>query len=192
VTFGLGLIAQEQGPTVGLPGHLLEALCQREVAVLGAGDFDIAIARELRAHGDDGIVAGESVVEAGGEESRFEARCAKECLLGKRDAFKGEEFLGVDGLEDGREVGEEMGDLIQIFEADDGKGGGGEAVQTSIAGRAGLSFRCARTGGMLGVGAIRGALFLGGGRLGRVRVLLDLGNSTGVVETWLAVGRSDG
>jgi hypothetical protein len=44
---------------------------------------------------------------------------------------------------------------------DDGEGGGGEAVRAGIA----------RTGGVGGVGAIDGALFLGDGRLGRESVL---------------------
>ena len=43
---GLGLVAEEEGPTVGLPGEAVEAFGEEEVAVLGAGDFDIAIAGE--------------------------------------------------------------------------------------------------------------------------------------------------
>ncbi len=42
VAFRLGLIAQKQGPNVGLAGHLLETFAQQVVAILGARDFDIA------------------------------------------------------------------------------------------------------------------------------------------------------
>ena len=52
--FGLGLIAQEQRPAVGLAGYGLKAFGQGEVAVLGAGDFDVSIAGEVGAHGDEG------------------------------------------------------------------------------------------------------------------------------------------
>ena len=49
VTLGLSLITQQEGEAIGLAGHAMEAIAQQEVAVLGAGDFDIAVA------GDDGI-----------------------------------------------------------------------------------------------------------------------------------------
>src|SRR5713226_5558378 len=84
VAFGLSLIAQEQGPTVGMRGHAVETFAQSEVAVLGAGDFDIATADEVLAHGGDGIAAAvEGVVEAGGEEAGLEAGGAEESLLSK-------------------------------------------------------------------------------------------------------------
>ena len=69
----------------------------------------------------------------------LEARGAEDSLLGEGDALDGEEFLGVDGLVDGDEVGPEMGDLIEVFEADDGEGGGGEAVFAGILCGAGLA-----------------------------------------------------
>ena len=137
------------------------------VAVLGAGDFDIAITGEFWAHEEDGVAGGvEGLVEAGGEEAGFEARGAEDGLLGEGDALDGEEFLGVDGLVDGDEVGSEMGDLMEVFEADDGEGGGGEAVFAGILGGAGLALRGAGPGGLGGVGAIGGELFLGDGFLG--------------------------
>ena len=172
MAFGLGLIAQEQGPTVGLPDHAVETFAQGVVAVLGAGDFDIAIAGEALAHGVEGIAAAvEGLVEAGGEEAGLEAGGAEESLLGEGHALEGEEFLGVDGLVDGGEVGREMGDLVQVFEADDGEGGGGEAVRAGVPGGAGLAFGGARAGGAGGVGAVGGELFFGDGRLGRESVL---------------------
>jgi hypothetical protein len=170
MAFGLRLIAQEKRPGVGLPGHAVETFAQSEVAVLGAGDFDIAFAGEVLSHGDDGLAAAvEGLVEAGGEEAGLEAGAAEQSLLREGDAptqanaLQGEQFLGVDGLVEGDEVGGKMGDFVEIFEADAGKGGGGEAVQTGILSGAGLAFRGARSGGFGGVGAIGGALLLGDG-----------------------------
>jgi len=111
----------------------VESFAQRVIAVLGAGDFDIPITGELRVHEDHrvtGLVEG--LVEAGGEEAGFEARGTEDGLLGEGEALDGEEFLGVDGLVDGDEVGSEMGDLLEVFEADDGKGRGSEAVFAAI------------------------------------------------------------
>ena len=74
----------------------------------------------------------EGLVEAGGEEAGLEARGTEDGLLGEGEALDGEEFLGVDGLVDGDEVGSEMGDLLEVFEADDGEGRGSEAVFAAI------------------------------------------------------------
>jgi hypothetical protein len=171
MAFGLSLIAQEQRPTIGLLDHAVETFGQGEVAVLGAGDFDIAIAGQGLAHGDDGIAAVHGLVEAGGEEAGLEAGGAEESLLREGHALEGEDFLGVGGLKDGSEVGEEMGDFVQVFEADDGKGGAGEPVQAGVLGGAGLAFSGARAGRLGGVGAIGGASFFGDGRFGRRGVL---------------------
>ena len=56
-----------------------------------------------------------------------------------------------------------MGDLIEVFEADDGEGGGSEAVFAGILRGAGLALGGAGPGGLGGVGAIGGELFLGDG-----------------------------
>ncbi len=106
------------------------------------------------------------LVEAGGEEAGFEARGAEEGLLGESDALKGEEFLGVDGLVEGDEVFLEVGDLLEVFKADDGEGGGGEAVFAGVLGGAGLARRGSRAGGFGGVGAIGGELLRGDGDFG--------------------------
>jgi hypothetical protein len=37
-------------------------------------------------------------------------------------------------LVDGGQVGSEMGDFLEIFEPDDGEGGGGEAVRAGVLG----------------------------------------------------------
>ena len=140
MAFRLGLIADAEGPTVGLVDAATKALAQQPVAVLGAGDFDIAVTGEFWAHKEHGITGGvEGLVEAGGEEAGLEARGAENGLLGEGDALDGEEFLGVDGLVDVNEVGSEVLDLVEVFEADDGEGGGSEAVLARILRGAGLA-----------------------------------------------------
>src|ERR1039457_3420081 len=73
-------------------------------------------------------VAVEGLIEAGGGHAVVEAFDAEEGLLGEGDALDGEELLGVDRLVDGDGVFAEAGDLVEIFEADDGESGGGESV----------------------------------------------------------------
>jgi hypothetical protein len=86
-----------------LPGEAVEAFGEEEVAVLGAGDFDISIAGELLVHGEEGFVVGdvEGLIEAVGEEAGFEAGGAADGLLGDGHALDGEVLLGVDGMVDG-------------------------------------------------------------------------------------------
>ena len=141
VALGLGLIADGQGPTVGLLDHPVESFAQEGVTVLGACDFDIPITGEFCVHEDHGVIGGvEGLVEAGGKEAGLEARGAEDCLLCEGDALDGEEFLGVDGLVDGNEVGPETVDFLEVFEADDGEGGGIEAVFAGILCGADLAF----------------------------------------------------
>ena len=91
----------------------MEAVAQQVVAVLGAGDFDIAVAGDDRVQEADGFAAVvEGLVEAGGEETGFEAGAAEDGLLGDGGAFEGEDLLGVDGLVEGDEVVAEMGDFL--------------------------------------------------------------------------------
>jgi hypothetical protein len=162
VPLGLRLVAQEQGPTRGGFGHAVEAFGKGVVTVLGAGDLDII--SEFFGEHEDGVAGGvEGFTEAGDEEAGLETRGAKECLLGERDAFNGEEFLGVNGLVDGEEVGAEMVDFVELFEADDGKGGGRESVAAGVACGAGFAFRGARAGGPGSVGAIGRELLFGDG-----------------------------
>jgi len=165
MAFGLGLIAQEQRPAQGGFRHAVETLGEGVIAVLGAGDLDIP--GELLGHREEWTPAGvEGLIETGGEEAGFEARGAEEGLLGEGDALDGEEFLGVDGLVDGEEVGAEMGDFLKIFEADDGEGGGGEAVLAGVLSGTGLALGGGGSGGMGSVGAIGGELFGGDGFAG--------------------------
>jgi hypothetical protein len=142
----------------------VEAIAQQEVAVLGASDFDIAIAGDGGIHQADGFAAAiEGGVEAGGEVAGFEAGAAEDGVLGEGDALEGEEFLGVDGLVDGDEVVAEAGDFLEVFEADNGEGGTGEDVFAGVLGRVGLARRGARPGGFGGVGAVGGEAFGGDG-----------------------------
>jgi hypothetical protein len=171
MSFGLSLIAQEQGPTVGLAHGAVETFGQGEVAVLGAGDFDVAIAGEFGTHGDGEIVAVHGLFETGGEEAGLEAGGADQSLLREGHALKGELFLGVGGPEDGSEVGQEVGDFVEVLEADDGESGAGEAVQSGVLGGSGLAFGSARAGGAGSVGAIGGAAVFGDGCFGRGGVL---------------------
>jgi hypothetical protein len=155
MALGLGLVTEEQGPTVGAADQTVKARGQGEIAVLGAGDFEVA--GEFVAHGGDGVAAAvEGFVERGGEEAGFEAGGAEDGLLGEGDALDGEEFLGVDGAVDGDEVVCESLDLVEFFESDDGKSGGGEAVLSGVLRGAGFALGGARSGGTPGVGAVGG------------------------------------
>jgi hypothetical protein len=163
VAFGLGLVTQQEGKAVGLAGHAVETVAQQVVAVLGSGDFDIAIAGDGFIHEADGLAAAvEGRVQTGGEVSGFQAGAAEHGVLGEGDALQGEELLGVDGLIDGDEVVAEAGDFLEVFEADDGEGRSGEDVFAGVLGRVGLALRGAGTGRLGGVGAIGGEA-LGGG-----------------------------
>jgi hypothetical protein len=145
----------------------MEAIAQQVVTVLGAGDFDIAVAGDGGIHEADGFAGVvEELVEAGGEETGFEAGAAEDGVLGEGDAFEGEELLGVDGLVEGDEVIPEAGDFLEIFEADDGEGRAGEQVFAGILGRPGFAFGGAGAGGPGGVGAIGGEAFGGDGAMG--------------------------
>jgi hypothetical protein len=153
---GLGLIAEEEGKTVGVFVEAVEAFGEEVVAILGLGDFVIFV-DEAGADAHQGAtVAIDGFVEAGGAQAGVEEFNAEEGLLSEGDAFDGEEFLGVDGPIDGDEVFTEAGDVVEFLEADDGEGGGGEAVLAGVLGGAGFAFRGTGAGGLGGIGAIGG------------------------------------
>ncbi|HUI80756.1 MAG TPA: hypothetical protein VLY24_22680 [Bryobacteraceae bacterium] len=142
----------------------MEAFGEGVVAVLVAGGFDVAVANHFFRHGEERLAGRiEDVVEATGEEAGFEAGGAEEGLLGQGDALDGEEFLGVDGPIEGDEVGFEIGDFVEVFEADDGELGSGETVLTGVLRGAGFAFGRARAGGLSGVGAVGGEFLVGDG-----------------------------
>ena len=163
MTFALGVVAHEQSPTVGIASLAVEAFRRQVIAVLGAGDGAIIVAGELFVEQlQVAVIGSEGLVEAGGEQAGLEARGAEEDLLGDGYALEGEEFLGVDGLVGGDEVVHEMGDVLGVFEADDGEVGGGEAVFTGVLSGAGIALWGAGSGGC-GVGAVGSVLFVGDG-----------------------------
>src|SRR6266536_4580090 len=189
MAFGLGLIAQEQRPASGGFRHAVETLAEGVVAVLGAGDLEIR--GESLVHQEERLPAGiQGLIEAGGKEAGLEACGAEEGLLGKGDALDGEEFLGVDGLVGGQEVGLEMGVFLKLFEADDGEGGGSEAVLPGILGGAELARGGAGAGGAGGVGAIGGELFGGDGFAGAGHAVALLFREVARGGADWAVGRS--
>jgi len=110
----------------------------------------------------------ERLIETGAEEAGFETGGAEKGLLGESDPLDGEEFLG---FVDGQEIVLEMGDIVEIFEADDGVRGCGEAVFAGVLGGAGLALQGARAGGTGGVDAVGGELFFGDGFLGHFGLL---------------------
>ena len=149
VALRLGLVTEEESPGVALAGDAAEAFGEGVVAVLSAGDLQVA--DQVFSHGDDGVAgAVEGFVQAGGEETRFQAGGAKEGVLGEGDAFEGEQFLRVDGVIDGYEVVPETGDGLQVFEANDGVVGGGESVAAGgpvgVPAGSGFGLRAAQAG----------------------------------------------
>jgi hypothetical protein len=80
-------------------------------------------------------------IQADGEESGFEASGPEQGLLAKDHAFEGEQFLGVDGLVDVDEVGFQIGDGLEVSQANDAEVGGGEAVAARAFGRSGRRWR---------------------------------------------------
>jgi len=144
-TLGLGLVAEKQRPTAGAMDLTNEPIGQATGVDLRRSAFE-----------GRGTQGADGFIHAGGEKAGFQGGAAQERLLGKSDALDGEEFLGVDGLVDGDEVGLEVGDGVEFFETDDGEIGGGEAMLTGVLRGAGFAFGGARAGGMSCVLLIRG------------------------------------
>ena len=129
MTLHLSIIAQEQGPAIGLAGHAVEAFAEEIIAVLSARDFDVPVAGQVRIHQDHRLPGRvERLIETRAEKAGFEAGGAEERLLGESDPLDGEQFLRVGGFVDGQEIVFEMGDIVEVFEANYGERGWGEAV----------------------------------------------------------------
>ena len=138
----------------------MEAFGQDVVAVLVAGDFEVA--GEFLGHEDEGsAVAGEGLVEAVGEETGFEARGAEQGLLGEGDALHREHFLSRDRLVVVNEVLLEAVDGVEFLETDDGESGGGEAMLAGVLRRARLTFEGTGPGGLPGIRTIGSELLVG-------------------------------
>jgi len=74
------------------------------------------------------VEAVHEAVEPGGEEAGFEAGGAEHGLLAESHALDGKQFLGIDGLVEGNEVGAKVLDFTDVLQADDGVGGGSERM----------------------------------------------------------------
>jgi len=72
-----------------------------------------------------GVVLVDGRFETVGEQAGLEAGGAQHGLLRESQLLEGKQLLGVDGLVDGDGILLETGDLVKLFEADDGEGGGG-------------------------------------------------------------------
>ena len=158
VALGLGLVAEEEGEGVGLLGEFTQSGGDAEVVGLSGVDGEAVlkvVGDELVAEGSDGVIEGV------GEEAGFEAGGSEEGVLGEGEAVDGVEFLGVDGLVEGDEVVEELGEFGGVFETDDGEVGGGESVAEGVLGGAEFAVRGAGSGGAGGVGSVGGELFFG-------------------------------
>jgi len=117
------------------------------------------VADEAGAHGGEGrSILIEGHVGLGGEDAGPEAGGAEHLLPRERDLLHGKQLLG-----DGDEAGSEMGDRLEVFEPDDGEGGGGETMRAGILGGAGLALGGARAGAFGGVGAVGSVLLFGNG-----------------------------
>jgi hypothetical protein len=115
----LGLVAEEKFPGLGSGGEVEETLGEGEVLFLRAAHQEIGVAEGAVEEVEGLDLAG--LVEAGGEESAFEAGGAEEVLLGDGDTPDGEEFLGIHGLVEGEEVGAEFDDIFETLKDGDGE-----------------------------------------------------------------------
>jgi hypothetical protein len=141
---GPRLVAQKQGPAVGLGRQAVETLGEPAVEVLARDGFGVV--RDL--------AGTEARIEASGEESGLKGGGTKKRLLGEGDAFDGEKLLGIGGPVEGYEVRLEVGDGMDLFGADYGEVGGSEAVLAGVLGGASLALGRAWAGGTGGVRTI--------------------------------------
>ena len=164
VAFGLGLVAEEEGPgAFAFADHLMEAGGEGVGAVLGLDVFGVDVEILVEGHvGDFVVVVADRSVEGEVEEPGFETREPEDVVLGEGDAFDGEEFLGVLGRVGGDQVVAEAVDGVAFFDFDDGEVRAGEGVLAGVPGGSGLAFGGAGAGGFEGVGAVGGELFVGG------------------------------
>ncbi len=129
---GLGLIAEEKDEVVVFVAiQAEEAVGEGIIAILLAGDFDIADHLGLHRH-EEAVMGVEGFVETAGEEAGLEAGGAAHAVLGDRNLLDGPKLLGIDGLVDGDEVLFKAGDLLMVLDADNGKAGGGEGVFAGV------------------------------------------------------------
>jgi hypothetical protein len=129
LAFRLSAVAEHQADRIGLLRDAAEAFGDAVIAVLSAGDFDIAAADHVGIHRDDGVVASvDDVVHGAREHAGIETRAPEHHLLGEGDALDRDEFLGVHRLIAGDGVGSEPVDFGEVFETHDGEGRRAEIV----------------------------------------------------------------
>jgi hypothetical protein len=92
----------------------------------------------------DGIQEG--LIKTGDEEAGLEALRAQDCELAQSYPLDGEDLLLVDRLVDGKGGGLKAGELVLVFDVEDGVALAAEAVFPGVLGRACLAFRGARAG----------------------------------------------
>jgi hypothetical protein len=161
-SFGLSLVAEENGDDVGLPVQAADTLAGPIGAGLLGGDFevmgDIGVFEDI---GLGGTLHG--FLEAVGEEAGLESGEPEDGEVGEGDAIDGEALLGSDGAEGGDRVGAEVGDELGVFNADDGILGGVEGGLAGVLGGSGFALGGAGAGGFLCVEAIGDAPLRGDG-----------------------------
>jgi hypothetical protein len=160
LSFGLGLIAEEEANGIGLVAYAAEARGGPVGAVLVGMDTGV----------DDEVLVGEDenpfrlredIVQAEREEAGFEGGESEQDEVGEGDAVDRGALLGGSRLVSGDGVGLEVGDEFGIFDADDGELSGVEGGLAGILRRAGFTFGGAGSGGVGGVGSVGSELFGG-------------------------------
>lgn len=160
---GLGLVTEESLPDFRFVGEFAESLGDGEIAILGAGDLDVADADQFGAHGSDGTLVARvpGFVDGGGEEAGFETSGAEDLLLSESNSFDRDEFLGIHRIVKRHGIGFEAGHFVELFEPHDGEGMGAETVLDRVLRRRGFAFGSARAGGFLRVRAVGHETFFG-------------------------------
>ena len=118
---------EEELAVVGLAVEAAEALVESKVTVLRDGNLDVLNDFGIE-EAERAAVGIEGLIEGGGVEAVCQAGATHEVLLGEGEAFEGEKLLRVGGLVIGDEIGAELGDDVEIFEANDGIGAGDEGM----------------------------------------------------------------
>jgi hypothetical protein len=127
---GLGLVTKEELP-VRFAAELREAGGCPVIVILAGGDL-----KSVSEFGvfEDSRVAGnlQRFLQAEGDEAAFDAVGTQQGVPGESEALDGEELLGVDGLVDGDQIGFEVGDGVDLFDADGGEARGIEEMLASV------------------------------------------------------------
>lgn len=151
LTFGLGLVTEEEGKGIGTAREAVETSGEGEGVPLAFRNFRFFPQLDVDV-GGVALLGGYGFLEAGSEEAGFEAGGPEYRMLGQSHAFNGEKFLGVNGAVDVDEVGSNGGEFGEVFGFDDGEVGCGEAVLAGVLGGSGFAFGGA---GSRGPGGIR-------------------------------------